>query len=165
MPGDPMSDATKSSGPIAFLGFGEALLAFLDSRRTKPGLQGALFFDCDSCAQQTKAGAAQEVEAAGGLYVDVAMMAPVHPRLHRTPLPISGQRGDAVAATLAALSTSVKIHGGPTDASSTVKMIRSIMMKGLVALVCECLLAGHGAGVIQTALASLDDIYSGFEWT
>src|SRR3984957_9990581 len=52
-----------------------------------PGLaKGALFFDCDSCAPQTKTRTAQDVEAAGGLYVDVAVMAAVHPRLHRTPL-------------------------------------------------------------------------------
>src|SRR6478752_7152358 len=47
-----------------------------------PGLaKAALFFDCDSCAPQTKSRTAQEVEALGGLYVDVAVMAPVHPRL------------------------------------------------------------------------------------
>src|SRR5208337_3263311 len=55
-----------------------------------PGVaSGAFFFDCDSCAPQTKERTAREVEAAGGRYVDVAVMAPVHPRLHRTPLLIS----------------------------------------------------------------------------
>ena len=43
-----------------------------------PGLaNGAFFFDCDSCAPQTKTRTAQEVEAAGGRYVDVAVMAAV----------------------------------------------------------------------------------------
>src|SRR5271163_2964929 len=52
---------------------------------TLPGLaKGTLFFDCDSCAPQTKSHTSQEVEAAGGRYVDVAVMAAVHPRLHRT---------------------------------------------------------------------------------
>jgi len=52
-----------------------------------PGLmRGALFFDCDSCAPQTKSRTGQDVGAAGGRYVDAAVMAPVHPRLHRTPL-------------------------------------------------------------------------------
>ena len=45
-----------------------------------PGLaKGRSFFDCDSCAPQTKLRTAQEVEAAGGRYVDVAVMAPVIP--------------------------------------------------------------------------------------
>ena len=130
-----------------------------------PGLvKSALFFDCDSCAPQTKSRTAQAVEAAGGRYVDVAVMAPVHPRLHRTPLLISGPHVEAAAPALAALGMSAKIHEGPVGAASSVKMIRSIMMKGLEALVCECVLAGRKAGVIETVLDSLDDTYPGFDW-
>jgi 3-hydroxyisobutyrate dehydrogenase-like beta-hydroxyacid dehydrogenase len=130
-----------------------------------PGLmKGALFFDCDSCAPQTKARTARDVEAAGGRYVDVAVMAAVHPRLHRTPLLISGPHAEAAALALAALGMSAKIHDGPVGAASAVKMIRSIMMKGLEALVCECVLAGRQAGVIETVFDTLDDTYPGFDW-
>jgi 3-hydroxyisobutyrate dehydrogenase-like beta-hydroxyacid dehydrogenase len=130
-----------------------------------PGLaKGALFFDCDSCAPQTKTRTAQDVEAAGGLYVDVAVMAAVHPRLHRTPLLISGPHVEAAAPALASLGMSATIHDGPVGAASSVKMIRSVMMKGLEALVCECVLAGRKAGVIETVLDSLDDTYPGFDW-
>ena len=137
----------------------EAALAAL------PGLaKGALFFDCNSCAPQTKVRTATDVDAAGGRYVDVAVMAPVHPRLHRTPLLISGPHVEAAAQALAALDMSARIHEGPVGAASAVKMIRSIMMKGLEALVCECVLAGRKAGVIETVLDSLDDTYPGFGW-
>jgi 3-hydroxyisobutyrate dehydrogenase-like beta-hydroxyacid dehydrogenase len=137
----------------------EAALAAL------PGLtKGALFLDCDSCAPQTKARTAKEVDAAGGRYVDVAVMAPVHPRLHRTPLLISGPHAEAASLALTALGMSARIHEGPVGAASSVKMIRSIMMKGLEALVCECVLAGRKAGVIETVLDSLDDTYPGFDW-
>ena len=130
-----------------------------------PGLaKGALFFDCDSCAPQTKVRTAREVDAAGGRYVDAAVMAPVHPRLHRTPLLISGPHINAAVAALAALDMSATIHDGPVGSSSAIKMIRSIMMKGLEALVCECVLAGRKAGVIETVLDSLDDTYPGFDW-
>jgi 3-hydroxyisobutyrate dehydrogenase-like beta-hydroxyacid dehydrogenase len=130
-----------------------------------PGLvKGALFFDCDSCAPQTKSRTSQEIDAAGGRYVDVAVMAAVHPRLHRTPLLISGPHVEAAAAALTSLGMSAKIHEGPIGAASAVKMIRSVMMKGLEALVCECVLAGRKAGVIETVLDSLDDTYPGFDW-
>jgi 3-hydroxyisobutyrate dehydrogenase-like beta-hydroxyacid dehydrogenase len=135
----------------------EAALAAL------PG-KGALFFDCDSCAPQTKVRTAGDVDAAGWRYVDVAVMAPVHPRLHRTPLLISGPHVEAAAPALVALNMSARIHEGPVGAASAVKMIRSIMMKGLEALVCECVLAGRKAGVIETVLDSLDDTYPGFDW-
>jgi 3-hydroxyisobutyrate dehydrogenase-like beta-hydroxyacid dehydrogenase len=130
-----------------------------------PGLaRGALFFDCDSCAPQTKERTAKEVDAAGARYVDVAVMAPVHPRLHRTPLLISGPHAGDAAAVLAALGMEAAIHDGPVGSASAVKMIRSVMMKGLEALVAECVLAGTKAGVIGAVLDSLDDTYPGFNW-
>jgi 3-hydroxyisobutyrate dehydrogenase-like beta-hydroxyacid dehydrogenase len=130
-----------------------------------PGLAaGAFFFDCDSCAPQTKARTAEEVDDAGARYVDVAVMAPVHPRLHRTPLLISGPHAADAALALAALGMAAEIHEGPVGSSSAIKMIRSIMMKGLEALVAECVLAGTKAGVIDTVLDSLDDTYPGFDW-
>jgi 3-hydroxyisobutyrate dehydrogenase-like beta-hydroxyacid dehydrogenase len=92
------------------------------------------------------------------------VMAAVHPRLHRTPLLISGPHVEAAAAALASLGMSARIRQGPVGAASSVKMIRSIMMKGLEALVCECVLAGRKAGVIETVLDSLDDTYPGFDW-
>ncbi len=130
-----------------------------------PGLRkGALFFDCDSCAPQTKERTARAVDAAGALYVDVAVMAPVHPRLHKTPLLISGPHAKAGAAVLEALGMTAPIHDGPVGSASSVKMVRSIMMKGLEALVCECVLTGIKAGVIDEVLESLDDTYPGFNW-
>ncbi len=137
----------------------EAALAAL------PGLaKGALVFDCDSCAPQTKTLTAKAVDAAGGRYVDVAVMAPVHPRLHRTPLLISGPHAEAALPVLAGLGMAAQIHDGPVGSASSVKMIRSIMMKGLEALVAECVLAGTKARVIDTVLDTLDDTYPGFDW-
>jgi 3-hydroxyisobutyrate dehydrogenase-like beta-hydroxyacid dehydrogenase len=130
-----------------------------------PGLaRNALFFDCNSCAPQTKARSAERVEAAGGRYVDVAVMSPVHPSLHRSPLLISGPHGDAAAAALRSLDMAPKVHEGPVGSSSAIKMIRSVMIKGLEALACECALAGREAGVDAVVLASLDETFPGFDW-
>ena len=130
-----------------------------------PGLPaGAFFLDCNSCAPQTKARSAEGVEAAGGLYVDVAVMAPVHPRLHRAPLLISGPRAPAAAVALRTLDMAATIHDGPVGSSSAIKMIRSVMVKGIEALICECVLAGRKAGVDEVVLASLDETFPGFDW-
>ena len=91
-------------------------------------------------------------------------MAPVHPRLHRTPLLISGPHATDAAAALAALGMAAAIHEGPVGSASAVKMIRSIMVKGLEALVCECVLAGRKAGVDEVVLASLEETFPGFDW-
>lgn len=130
-----------------------------------PGLaENAFFFDCNSCAPQTKARVAERIEAAGGRYVDVAVMSPVHPRLHRAPLLISGPHADAAAATLRSLDMAPAVHHGPVGSSSAIKMVRSVMIKGLEALACECALAGRAAGVDAVVLASLDETFPGFDW-
>ena len=82
----------------------------------------------------------------------------------KIPLLISGPHVGAAAQGLAALGMSAQIHDGSVGAASSVKMIRSIMMKGLEALVCECVLAGRKAGVIDAVLDSLDHTYPGFDW-
>jgi 3-hydroxyisobutyrate dehydrogenase-like beta-hydroxyacid dehydrogenase len=160
-----------SSAPMAVAG-AEAVISVVTADHAReaalaslPGLaRGAFFFDCNSCAPQTKKRVAGDVEAAGARYVDVAVMAAVLPLRQRTPLLISGPHAHAGAAALAALNMEAKVHKGPVGAASAVKMIRSIMMKGLEALVCECVLAGRKAGVIETVLDSLDDTYPGFGW-
>jgi len=130
-----------------------------------PGIVGdAFFFDCNSCAPQTKARSAERIEAAGGRYVDVAVMSPVHPRLHRSPLLVSGPHAEAAAVALRSLDMAPKVHAGPVGSSSAIKMIRSVMIKGLEALACECALAGRAAGVDAVVLASLDETFPGFDW-
>lgn len=125
---------------------------------------GTLVFDCNSCAPQMKVQSAAKIDAAGGRYVDVAVMAPVHPRLHRTPLLISGANAEAAVAALAGLGMVPEVQPGPVGASSSIKMVRSIMIKGLEALVVECVLAGRLAGVDDIVLATLEDTFPGFDW-
>jgi 3-hydroxyisobutyrate dehydrogenase-like beta-hydroxyacid dehydrogenase len=123
-----------------------------------------LFLDCNSCAPQVKVKSAARIDAANGRYVDVAVMAPVHPRLHRTPLLIGGPNAEVAAPVLAALGMAAEIQAGPVGAASSIKMVRSIMIKGLEALVCECVLSGRLAGVDDIVLATLEDTFPGFDW-
>lgn len=123
---------------------------------------GALFFDGNSCAPGTKRESAQAVEAAGGRYVDLAVMAPVHPKLHKTPLLVAGPHAAEALAALSALEMDAREAPGPVGTASSIKMIRSVMMKGLEALFLECVLAGRKAGVDGVVLESLDVTYPGF---
>lgn len=125
---------------------------------------GALFFDCNSCAPQTKQRSAAAINAGGGRYVDVAVMAPVLPARQRTPLLLSGEHSDTALAALTALKMNASVQAGPVGKASAVKMVRSIMVKGLEALSAECLLAGRLAGVEDEVLASLDASHPGFDW-
>jgi 3-hydroxyisobutyrate dehydrogenase-like beta-hydroxyacid dehydrogenase len=126
---------------------------------------GALWLDMNSVAPGTKREAARAVEAAGGRYVDVAIMAPVHPGRLATPLLVSGTEADEAVARLRALGfTSVRAVGSRVGDASSIKMIRSVMVKGIEALTAECLLAADAAGVGEEVLASLDASDKAIPW-
>lgn len=123
-----------------------------------------LYFDCNSVAPETKRSAALLIEAAGGRYVDVALMAPVHPKLHQVPVLASGPHHAAALEMMARLDMSGAPIEGGIGAASSIKMVRSIMVKGLEALMAECLLAGRRAGVEDIVFDTLDTSYPGFDF-
>nr|WP_209022881.1 NAD(P)-dependent oxidoreductase [Sphingomonas kaistensis] len=127
---------------------------------------GAMFLDLNSVAPATKRAAARIVTAAGAHYVDVAVMAPVLPARLAVPLLVAGEQADAAAARLRAYGFGTVAIAGPSvgDASS-IKMIRSAMVKGIEALTAECLLAAHRAGVTDAVLASLAASSSPADWS
>jgi 3-hydroxyisobutyrate dehydrogenase-like beta-hydroxyacid dehydrogenase len=125
---------------------------------------GTLVFDCNSVAPGTKQEAARLVEAAGGRYVDVAVMAPVRPALLAVPLLIAGPHAAAGHAYLTALGFRGRVVGDAIGAASAIKMIRSIMIKGLEALTAECLLSARAAGLDEEVVASLDESFPGWDW-
>ncbi|MBY6046477.1 NAD(P)-dependent oxidoreductase [Vannielia litorea] len=125
---------------------------------------GTLFFDCNSCSPGAKRHSAAALEAQGIRYVDVAVMAPVHPKLHHTPLLISGPHTQAAVECLHGLDMEAQIAGPDVGIASATKMVRSVMIKGIEALTLECLLAGRRAGVDEAVLASLDASMPGWNW-
>lgn len=121
----------------------------------------ALYFDMNSVAPQTKCAASAAIEVAGGRYVDVAVMAPVYPAQMSVPLLVSGPHAADGAAVLAALGfTHVRMVGDAVGRASTIKMLRSVMYKGVEALTAECLIACAKAGVTDEVLASFGNDWS-----
>ena len=117
---------------------------------------GTYFFDMNSVAPDTKRAAALAVEAAGGRYVDVAVMAPVEPARLAVPLLVSGPHAADGAAVLQGLGFSdVRAMRGEVGRAASVKMVRSVMIKGIEALTAEMMLASDAAGVSDEVLASL----------
>lgn len=118
--------------------------------------KGALWFDCNSCAPDTKRRAAAIIEAAEGRYVDVAVMAPVYPKQHLVPIKIAGPHAVDAAVALQELGMRPEIVGNDVGQASSIKMIRSVMIKGLEALTTECFLAARLAGVEDAVIGALE---------
>jgi 3-hydroxyisobutyrate dehydrogenase-like beta-hydroxyacid dehydrogenase len=97
-------------------------------------------------------------------YVDVAVIAPIHPKRHRTPLLIAGPYAEGIAPLLAEMEMTLKVVPGETGKAAAIKMIRSVMIKGIEALCLECFLAASRAGVEPQIVASLSHTYPGIDW-
>jgi 3-hydroxyisobutyrate dehydrogenase-like beta-hydroxyacid dehydrogenase len=153
---DNLAKAVKPAGVILSLVTADQALAVTLSAATciAPGTH---YCDMNSVAPQTKRAAAAAIEAAGGHYVDVAVMAPVDPARLGVPLLLSGAQAEAASAVLAQLGfTNRHVVGIAVGRASSIKMIRSVMIKGIEALSAECVLAANAAGVLDEVLASLD---------
>ncbi|MDB5582941.1 MAG: hypothetical protein JWR80_8117 [Bradyrhizobium sp.] len=151
----------------------EAVLSLVTADQALPAARhaagllraGALWLDMNSVAPDTKREAALAIEAAGGRYVDVAVLAPVHPQRLAVPLLVSGPHAEAGATQLRAIGfTNVRIVGGGVGKASAIKMIRSVMVKGLEALTAEWILAAEAAGIRDEAVAALNASWPGTDW-
>lgn len=149
------------SGADAIFSVVTADQALLAARNAAEAIaKDAFFFDMNSVAPDTKRAAAAVIDAAGGRYVDVAVMAPVNPARMAVPLLVSGPYAEQGAALLAdAGFTKLRVVGTEVGRASTIKMLRSVIFKGMEALTAECVLACDQAGVLDEVLGSL-----GAEW-
>ncbi len=116
----------------------------------------ALYLEMNSVAPMTKHEAADAMFAAGAQCLDVAIMAPVNPAKMGVPLLVSGQTAEWGQTVLESLGfTNVRVVGTEIGQAAAIKMIRSVIVKGMEALTAEAVLAGHRAGVLDHVLTSL----------
>jgi len=126
---------------------------------------GAIWCDMNSVAPETKLAAAGIIMAAGGLYADVAVLAPVNPARLNVPLLLAGEVAARAGALLGAVGfAKTRVVGDEVGRASAIKMIRSVMVKGLEALSAEMVLAAQTAGVLDEVLASLDASEKALPW-
>ena len=98
-------------------------------------------------------------------YVDVAILAPIYPKRHQTPLLLAGEHARSVLPVLVdELEMRGVIASDEVGAAAALKMIRSVMIKGIEALTAECFMAAHRAGIVDEVAASLKNNYPGVDW-
>jgi 3-hydroxyisobutyrate dehydrogenase-like beta-hydroxyacid dehydrogenase len=91
-------------------------------------------------------------------------MAPAAPYLHKVPCLIGGPGAAALAPRAAALGMKMELVSGEVGQASAIKMFRSIVVKGLEALLVESMTACAEYGVEDRVLASLQETWPGIDW-
>jgi 3-hydroxyisobutyrate dehydrogenase-like beta-hydroxyacid dehydrogenase len=131
-----------------------------------PGLgKGAVFLDLNSASPGQKAASAAAIEAAGGRYVESAVMSPFPPKRMASPMLLGGPHAAAVLDDLKGLGfTGASVFSETVGQAAAAKLCRSVMVKGIESLLGESLLAARHYGVEQTVLESLSDLMPLPDW-
>jgi 3-hydroxyisobutyrate dehydrogenase-like beta-hydroxyacid dehydrogenase len=136
-----------------------AASSFEAARSIEPHLTGNPYYlDINSVSPGRKQATAKLLDGKAR-YVDVAVIAPIHPARHKTPMLIAGPYAQGIAPLLEEMEMKLKIIPGDTGQAAAIKMIRSVMIKGLEALTLECYLAASRAGLLDEVLVSMKNNY------
>jgi 3-hydroxyisobutyrate dehydrogenase-like beta-hydroxyacid dehydrogenase len=125
---------------------------------------GAWFLDFNSASPGAKQRAAGLIDGAGGRYVEGAVMTSIPPYRIKVPLLLGGESAAALAPLLAALGFAPKVASERLGVASATKMCRSVMIKGLEAMVIESFTAARHYGVEDALIASLAETFPAIDW-
>ena len=142
---DSAAEAVKDAELV--LGLTGARFAVTAAADAAPALaSGACYADFNSAAAAEKRAVAEALAGTGALVADVAVLAPVPRAGAATPLIVSGPGAQAVADALRPVGAPVEVLAEPVGAAAGRKLLRSVFMKGLAAVVIEAVTAGEAAG-------------------
>lgn len=131
-----------------------------------PGLQpDTVYVDLNSVSPGAKQEISGLVERVGGRFVEAAVMSPIMPLRSGSPVLLSGHNAGLVVTMLEFLGFhDVSVASDALGVASATKMCRSVIVKGMEALVSESLLAARHYGVEESVLGSLSNLFPGPDW-
>jgi 3-hydroxyisobutyrate dehydrogenase-like beta-hydroxyacid dehydrogenase len=126
---------------------------------------GAFYLDLNSVSPGTKTEAARTIEGAGGRYVEAAVMSPIGPKRIASPIWLGGQHAREFLPLAQSLGfAGSAVYSDILGEASAAKMCRSVIVKGMEALLAESLLTARRHGVEDVVLASLEDLFPAGDW-
>ena len=125
---------------------------------------GTFFLDLNSASPGTKRQAAAAVDAAGGRYVEAGVMTSVPPYGIRVPMLLGGAHAAELLPVLKGWGMDAKVASDQLGIASATKMCRSVMIKGLEALVLESYATARHHGVEEAMIATLQETFPGIDW-
>lgn len=127
--------------------------------------RGQIFIDLNSVSPEAKEQVGSALADGGEAdFVEGAVMARVPPYQHKVPILLAGPAAQRAAALMNAVGMSVEAVGDRIGQACAVKMIRSVIVKGIEALLLESLAAAERAGVRDRILDSISETFPGLDW-
>jgi 3-hydroxyisobutyrate dehydrogenase-like beta-hydroxyacid dehydrogenase len=125
---------------------------------------GTIFLDLNSASPGTKQQACALIDGAGGHYVEAGVMTSVPPYGIRVPMLLGGTMADVLAEKLRSLGMDAKVVSSAIGVASAIKMCRSVMIKGLEALVIESYTTARHYGVEDYMIPTLAETFPSIDW-
>jgi 3-hydroxyisobutyrate dehydrogenase-like beta-hydroxyacid dehydrogenase len=122
------------------------------------------FLDLNSASPATKQQCAALIDAAGAHYVEAGVMTSVPPYGIKVPMLLGGAGAAQLVSCLSNLGMDVTAVSEAIGVASAIKMCRSVMIKGLEALVIESFATARRYGVEGHVLASLSETFPSIDW-
>jgi 3-hydroxyisobutyrate dehydrogenase-like beta-hydroxyacid dehydrogenase len=126
---------------------------------------GTVFLDLNSASPGTKQQCAALIDAAGGHYVEAGVMTSVPPYGIKVPMLLGGARAAELAPVLTGWGMDAKVVSDRLGVASAIKMCRSVMIKGLEALVIESYSTARAYGVEDHVLPTLQETFPSIDWS
>jgi 3-hydroxyisobutyrate dehydrogenase-like beta-hydroxyacid dehydrogenase len=125
----------------------------------------AWYVDLNSASPVQKMAAAAVIAQAGGRYVEAAVMSPIHPRRLAAPVLLGGPHAAAFEPIGRGLGwTGLEVYSDRIGPAAATKLARSVVVKGLEALVTESMLTARAWGVEDYVLGSLSNVIPVPDW-
>jgi 3-hydroxyisobutyrate dehydrogenase len=135
------------------------------AKAAAPGLaRGQFYVDMNSISPAMKAQVCAAVTPSGARFVEVAVMESIPPHGHKTPMLLAGADAAALLEVLRPFGMRVDAVGERIGQASSVKLLRSILIKGLESLMLESLYVASNLGVADRVLGSLGETYPAMDW-
>jgi 3-hydroxyisobutyrate dehydrogenase len=127
--------------------------------------RGHLYADLNSVSPAVKIEIDRVIEASGASFVEVAVMAPVLPYGHKVPMLLCGAGAAAFVEAMTPFGLRLeRLAGATVGSAAAVKMCRSIVVKGLEALLFECVMGASQFDADDLVWASLQETFPGIDW-
>ncbi len=139
--------------------------AFAAAQQNAPGLHvGQLYADLNSVSPVLKQSIDRVITATGARFVEVAVMAPAPPYGHKVPMLVGGAGAAEFIEQMAPFGMQMEFTSEKVGEAAATKMCRSVIVKGMEALLTECVLGASRYGAEERVFKSLSETFPGLDW-
>ncbi len=139
--------------------------ALIAAQQTAPGLGSRhLYADLNSVSPAVKQSIDRVISATGARSVEVAVMSPIPGYAHKAPMLVGGAGAEEFIERMKPFGMRMEYTSPKVGQAAATKMCRSIVVKGMEALLTECVLGAARYGAEAGVFKSLAETFPGIDW-